>query len=124
MLEVLPNFVRLLALDALLQCDDLRQILVKVRRAFPVLSQVICPDVAGQVASLLADLKHLVLLIVVHEVVISQLVDEEFQWAGRSQMNMVDCWLRHLVKAVVEITLEQRRQFLVVCARANCRIIF
>ena len=97
MLEVLPDFARLLALDALLQSDDLGQVIVEISRAFPVLPQVIRPDVAWQVASLLADLKHLILLVVVNVIVIGQLVDDEFEGAGSGQVNMVDRGLRHLV---------------------------
>lgn len=124
MLEVLPNFTRLLSLDSLLQSNDFLQILVEIRRTFPVLPEVICADVAWKIASLLADLKHLVFLIVVHVIVVRQLVDEEFEGAGSGQMNMVDGWFRHLVQAIVEITLKQRWQLFVVRTRVNRRIVF
>lgn len=72
---MLPDLTGLLGLDALLQSDDILQILVKVSRTLPVLPQMIRTNVPWLVASLLTDLEHLILLVVVHEIVVGQLLD-------------------------------------------------
>lgn len=107
MLEVLPDFARLLGLNSLLQSNDFFHVLVEIGRAFPILSQVIRANVTGQIASLLTHLEHLVLLIVVHVLVVSQFAYEELQRACSGQMDVVYRWLRHLYHTTVEVTLKQ-----------------
>ena len=101
MLEMLPNLARLLALHALLQRDHILQVLVEIRRALPVLSQMICLDVSWLVAAVLVDLEHLILLIEVHDIVVGQFLDQKLDWAGGRQVDVMDCRLGHDVQAVV-----------------------
>ena len=70
MLEVFPNFPRLLALNSLFQRDNILEIFIEIGGALPILSQMIRLNIPWLRAPILTHLEHLILLVKVYDVVV------------------------------------------------------
>ena len=101
-LEELPDFVVLLRGHTLHEQYGVFQVLVELSAGAPELSQFVDLHVALEVQALLRGihLEHLLLFVEVHEVVVAELVHQEVDGARRSQVDVVNHGLRHLVQAI------------------------
>jgi len=74
------------------------KIVVKLSGGGPVLSKVVDCNVSLEVAAILADFEHLVLLTKINVLVIAQFLNKEADWGSSGQMEMVDHRLWHHIK--------------------------
>ena len=70
-LEVFPDLMMFLGLDTLLKNDGVLQVLIKLGRVFPELSQLVYLDIAREVHTFLGDLEHLILLVVIDKIIVA-----------------------------------------------------
>ena len=70
-LKVLPNFVMLLSLNSLLECNRLFKILVECLGAFPILSKVVDSLITWFAELFFGHLEHLFLLVEVNEIIVA-----------------------------------------------------
>lgn len=87
------------------------------------MSQLIGLDIPWNIDAFFADLEHLLLLVVVHLIIISQFLNQKFHRACRSQVNVVNGGLGHYVEAVIELALEESRKLFIIASGVNCWVL-
>ena len=90
------------------------KVFVEFGRRWPILPQVVDWDISLKITALLAYLEHFVFLTKINMVEIAQFLDEEADWCGSCQMEVVDDRLWHDVQKLVKITRQKRWQLVVV----------